>query len=313
MKLDLKDVTICAVDSVNPALAARAVRLSMAQCEFADAILFSHAPAEGPFRSVKIDKVDSALSYANFVFKRLPSLIDTPFLLIVQWDGYVINAPAWHPSFREFDFIGARWPSITDGMSVGNGGFSLRSRRFMSALQQGRFPMSETVPSDMLACRTYRPALERDYGIRFAPEVVADKFSYETTQFSEFDRPWPPTFGFHGMGNLWRHAGDADLVDMTDNLAPYTCRTPHYAQLMMSCFLLGRHRPLAALYRKMKAHVDSNTRAALIRRAAGGDNRTRRFLSICERLTGGRDFSRWAAVASVKVRRHFYREPDGRQ
>ena len=101
MKLDLSDVTVCAIDSVNLALTARALQLTMAQCEFSDAVFFSHLPVEGGFRSVCIDNLNSLAAYHAFAVKRLPALIETPFVLVVQWDGYVINAGAWNPSFRQ--------------------------------------------------------------------------------------------------------------------------------------------------------------------------------------------------------------------
>ena len=95
MKLDLGDVTVCAVASTNVQLAARALNISIAQCKFSDAILLSHAPVEGGFRFVQIDEVNSVIEYEQFVCKKLPNFIDSPFLLIVQWDGYVVDAQAW--------------------------------------------------------------------------------------------------------------------------------------------------------------------------------------------------------------------------
>ena len=53
MKLDLSDVTLCAADSVHLALTARALHTSMERCKFAEAVLFSHEPVEGDFRTVK--------------------------------------------------------------------------------------------------------------------------------------------------------------------------------------------------------------------------------------------------------------------
>jgi hypothetical protein len=63
----------------------------MAACDFADAILFSHVPVAGPFRAVEIDRLDSTAAYSNFVFKRLLKWIETPYVLIVQWDGYIVD------------------------------------------------------------------------------------------------------------------------------------------------------------------------------------------------------------------------------
>ena len=231
MKLDVNDVTVCAIDSANFALSARALHLTMAQCEFANAVLFSPKPVEGEFRTIVVDNLNSLADYQTFSVNRLPALIETPFVLVVQWDGYVINPGAWSPSFREYDYIGARWPDLGDGMNVGNGGFCLRSRKLLAALNDPRFAADGTTSEDILICRTFRPALEREFGIRFASEGVADQFSYENLG------PNQPTFGFHGMGNMWRHVEDAEMIRLVDLLAPYVCRTPHYVQLMIMYFL----------------------------------------------------------------------------
>ena len=199
------------VDQLSPD--PRALDLSMAKCNFADAILFSDQPVKGTFRTEKIEKINSTVEYSFFCWKILPDFVKTRFVLIVQWDGYVINAAAWKPIFRTYDYIGARWPFVTDALSVGNGGFSLRSRKFLCALAESRFELHESQNSDWIACRTYRPTLATEYGIRFAPPHVADRFSHE------YAAPNGPTFGFHGLGNMSRYLGDGELVAFRSRLA----------------------------------------------------------------------------------------------
>ena len=177
-KLDLRNVTVCAADSVTVALAARALRHSMALCDFGDAIFFTDAPIAGDFRTVKIDRLASRADYSRFVFKDLANFIATPFALVLQWDGYVLDPSAWRPSFLQFDYIGAKWPWHHDAMSVGNGGFSLRSRKLLESTAADRYPLLQDVPEDELICRHYRQALMADAGIRFAPVEVADAFAY---------------------------------------------------------------------------------------------------------------------------------------
>ncbi|MGZ5147458.1 MAG: DUF5672 family protein, partial [Burkholderiales bacterium] len=146
-----------------------------------------------------IEVLNSRNDYSNFMLRQLPKHINTSYALIVQWDGYVVDASAWKPEFRDYDYIGARWTWFDDGMTVGNGGFSLRSQKLLRALRDPRFSIVPGVNEDELICRDYRRTLEREHGIRFAPESVADLFSYERTS------PAGPTFGFHGLFNMWRH------------------------------------------------------------------------------------------------------------
>ncbi len=290
MTLSLGDVTLCAVDSVNVGLAARALRISMGHCEFAEAIHFSHVPVPGPFRCVLIDRIASTTEYSRFVFKRLPDYVHTPYALIVQWDGYVVDPSAWRPAFREYDYIGAKWPHVTDGMAVGNGGFSLCSQRFMRAMTEARFPLDEAVASDWLVCRTYRPALERDFGVRFAPVEVADGFSYET------GKPTQPTFGFHGMGHIVRHTGDGEMLEVIKAVDPYVLPTAHCVFLLMTCAELERHVPLRALYRRMKDHLGGELMFERLKAIAGDDRIALRLAALGESLLATPDAARVVVV-----------------
>jgi hypothetical protein len=70
----------------------------------------------------------------------------------------------------------------------------MRSKRLLSA---GSDPqLIETSPEDAKLCRTYRPYLEQQYGIRFADAAIADRFSFEA------NRPDNTPFGFHGSFNI---------------------------------------------------------------------------------------------------------------
>jgi hypothetical protein len=295
----LKDVTICSVDSVHPDLAARALRISCSQCDFGDAILVSHQPVRGPFRNAKVDQVNSTVEYARIVYKRLPEWIDTPFVLMVQWDGYVIDAAAWRDEFRQYDYIGARWSWLNDGMTVGNGGFSLRSRKFMSAMMSDRFPITQ-VGADWLICRTYRPALEIDYGVRFAPEAIADLFSYETIPFSELGAPWIKTFGFHGLGNAWRFTSDNDIIAIIDRCAPYVFQSRHFVRLVFSYFMSGQFEMCARLYSKLQHQVGAKAASQLIYNLVHENSRgvdiADRCIQISERIGSKSGTTRRAAV-----------------
>ncbi|MEY2485359.1 MAG: hypothetical protein QOH39_1007 [Verrucomicrobiota bacterium] len=283
MKLDLSDVTICAVDSANVALTVRALRLSMARCKFADAILFTHATVDGAaFRIEKIPKVRSTVEYSYFCYKQLPTFINTPFVLMVQWDGYVVEPSAWSSAFREYDYIGARWPFVTDGMSVGNGGFSLRSRKFLRAVMKPRFTLDARLNSDWLICRSYRPELEKDHGIRFAPENVADLFSHEKVV------PTAPTFGFHSLENMWRHVDDTEMFDVIRLLNAHACSTETYSRLMMAYFDLGKFELMSALCSKMRRRISRSKILQSIRESAGDQARATECIRMCERLSPSR-------------------------
>lgn len=61
---------------------------------------------------------------------------------------------------------------------VGNGGSSLRSRRFMAA--DGDSRISERYPEDWVLCRTPHSRLETEHGIRVAPPALARRFAFDS-------------------------------------------------------------------------------------------------------------------------------------
>ncbi len=121
--------------------------------------------------------MDSRAAYSEFILKSLLSQISSQYVLVVQWDGYMVNPDAWDASFLKFDYIGAQWEWESVGMRVGNGGFSLRSRRLLEALQDPHIVCGPA--EDVTICRIFRPLLESDFDIRFADEATADRFAFE--------------------------------------------------------------------------------------------------------------------------------------
>jgi hypothetical protein len=201
--LDLSQVTLCAAACVNVAATLRALRHCMAQVRFGEALFFTHACdldlPEG-LRSVQIEPLRSVEDYSRFMLHDLHRWIGTSHCLVVQWDGFVINPSAWEPGFLDTDYIGAPWPQFLDGRNVGNGGFSLRSRRLLDACRSPAF-MYEGEAEDLAICRTNRKLLESSFGVRFADRVLAERFSFER------DRPELTSFGFHGVFNLIEAVG----------------------------------------------------------------------------------------------------------
>jgi len=198
--------TLCIVDTQSHALAARAMRRSLVAMDFADALFISDSASDtGGARHVAIEPLAGRAAYSHFVIKELLPHIETEHVLLIQWDGYVVNPQAWTEDFLGYDYIGARWGFRDDEHCVGNGGFSLRSRRLLEALQDPAVDRFE--PEDEMICRHFRPLLESRYGNRFAPAAVADRFSFETTY------PQAIPLGFHGLFNMWLFLDDGEVPE----------------------------------------------------------------------------------------------------
>src|SRR5215831_15326362 len=158
--LELGQVTLCCIDTIHHALALRALRCSAREIRFARTLLITDRRIDEPdIETRPIGQLSSRDAYSQFVLKSLLAHIDTPYVLLIQWDGYAVNPAAWRSEFLECDYIGAKWFWHDDAMRVGNGGFSLRSRKLLTALQDSRIQL--VGPEDETIGRAFRPLLER--------------------------------------------------------------------------------------------------------------------------------------------------------
>lgn len=191
-----------------------ALRASMAQAHFADVLLLSDRPPqveEPGIRWRQIGPIRSRDDYSRFMLCDLAEHIKTSHALCVQWDGYVVNGGAWDPAFLDYDYIGAPWPHFHDDHNVGNGGFSLRSMKLLKASRA--LPLVPPLLEDVIISRRCRPQLEQR-GIRFAPEAIARRFSYERMP------PRGDEFGFHGSFNLVRFLPADQVLRLIRGLEP---------------------------------------------------------------------------------------------
>ncbi len=200
-RLDLRQVTLCAVTSVNVAATLRALAVSLDHVRFGACKLLTDAvvSADHPeIEVVPIARLGSSQAYSAFVLEQLPQHIGTSHCLLAQWDGHVLDAQRWQPAFLDCDYIGASWPQFDDGRDVGNGGFSLRSKRLMELCGDPAFVASH--PEDVAIGRVNRAWLEQQ-GMRFAAKPLADQFAAERSGD-------PRTcFGYHGVWNMPRAIG----------------------------------------------------------------------------------------------------------
>ena len=141
---------------------------------------------------IPIPHIGSIEEYSRFMIEDFHRYVETDHALCIQSDGFVLNPEAWTDEFLEYDYVGAPWsegsgvagPDGIDrnqvGAYVGNGGFSLRSRRLIQAVaglaRQGKIPHMN--PEDVAICANHRAELE-GMGMRFAPLPLAARFALE--------------------------------------------------------------------------------------------------------------------------------------
>ena len=200
-RLYLPQVTLCAVTSVNVAATVRALEVSLCQIRFGACKLLTDAkvsPAHPEIEVVPIAPLRSSAAYSDFLLTGLPDHVATTHCLVAQWDGHLLDAGRWQAAFLDYDYIGASWPQFDDGHDVGNGGFSLRTRRLMELCRDPAFVPVH--PEDVAIGRTNRAWLEGQ-GMRFAPRDLADTFAAERSGDPQ------QTFGYHGVWNMPRAIG----------------------------------------------------------------------------------------------------------
>ncbi|MFL6727080.1 MAG: DUF5672 family protein [Sphingomicrobium sp.] len=231
----LDNVTLVAVTSVALPATAAALERSIRQASFAEVLLLSDLPppadADPAIIWRRIAKLGSRRDYSRFMLRELADHVATGHALCIQWDGFVLNGAAWEPCFLNYDYIGAVWPHFGDGKNVGNGGFSLRSRRLLDVCKNLPFDGSE--PEDVVISRLCRDVIE-EQGLRFAPEAVARQFAYERTA------PTGREFGFHGAFNLVRYLRRGDAARTFSELEPGMLSRNERLEILMWALSRGR-------------------------------------------------------------------------
>lgn len=214
--LKLDKITMVCADCVNHGAAISALKKSLEQITPAKTIFFTDKGFNLPdIETIIIEPLTSKRDYSRFILKELYKYINTEFVLIVQGDGFVLDKNQWDDKYLDYDVIGAIWPYDHD-RRVGNAGFAIRSQRVQKII--GEDPLIDVLhPEDQSVSIVYKFYLEEKYGIKYAPEELAAKFSYELIE------PNFHTFGFHQYHwppyrktiviRRWHALGDVCMVE----------------------------------------------------------------------------------------------------
>ena len=218
--INLPDVTIVSLAGTEVDSAVDAIRYSQRGLKFADAKIISPWEPTSLGDAVRWERIDSLPlrsagrdAYSWFMIYDLWEHVDTAHCLVVQADGYVLNPKKWSSEFLEYDYIGAPWPIRADAFidpfgvhqRVGNGGFSLRSKKLLMVPQridipwevnQGSFyrHMGNGLLHEDGNIAVHNRHLYEQAGCVFAPVATAARFSQEI--FVPETR-WVKPFGFH--------------------------------------------------------------------------------------------------------------------
>jgi len=209
MRKELDKVTLILADTKNYGQAVYSLKKSLEQIKPARTIFFTDIdlPTQDEIEVINIPTIKSKEEYSRWIIKELWKYIDTEFVLVTQWDGYVLCGDSWNDDFYNYDYIGSPW-IYEHERNIGNGGFSLRSTPLCTALGSDKL-IEVTHPEDQAIGILYRKYLEEKYSIRFPSEELADTFAFE------LKAPICKTFGFHG----WFHEPFKEVIMITRKAA----------------------------------------------------------------------------------------------
>ena len=237
-RLNLSGVTLCCVDTRAAAQAIHALKHSMRFIDFGDVLFlgdvgFSHQPdlQHTGIRFGAIPALRNIDDYSRFMLHELHAHVHTEHVLVIQWDGFISHPELWRDEYLTVDYIGAPWYHGGHPGLVGNGGFSLRSRKLLDASRHLPSPAGE--PEDMTICVHQRHALETKHGIRLAPLPMAQAFACEYG-------PYRRSFGFHGMHNFAHAMEPAELRAWLDEAPAEIIAGQHARKLIKSLMAAGR-------------------------------------------------------------------------
>lgn len=192
-------ITLVTQETMYHDLAARALSETLKHIDVDEVLVFSNQQIFDGARHVHVDHFPDVNKYCEFMLRGMIEHVNTDHILFVQWDAMAYDRTQWTDEFLKYDYIGAPWPWEPEGQNVGNGGFSLRSRKLLEALQDPVIQMDPANPKavneDQVIGVAHRPYLETKYGIKYPPTALAAQFSYELGDHA-------PSFGFHGPWNV---------------------------------------------------------------------------------------------------------------
>ena len=171
-----------------------------------------------PYTYVELHKgkgIQTRNEYCEFCLKHLNDYIKTDHVLITQYEGMAVNSHCWTDEFLEYDYVGGpineKAINVPLGLEsglgnkwvVGNGGFSLRSKKLLTALKDPHIKVklvdvygnNWVSIEDVAISAMYRNYLQDNYSIKFADVALGLKFSSEYLSHKY-------SFGFHGIQNI---------------------------------------------------------------------------------------------------------------
>jgi hypothetical protein len=191
--LDLSPCTLLFVETRAHKITKRVIDDCLTKAEFGEVLIFTDNPDLIPVpgaRYIAVPDFPDKKQAGKFYYGEAMASVNTDFALMMEWDAGIFDPAKWRPEFLNYDYIGAPWVRPAgDHQNVGNGGFTLMSKRLGQYAVQNfrRWP----VYTDWDFCRLHRGKYEAA-GFKWPEGNLASMFSWELGPRN------PNHFGYHG-------------------------------------------------------------------------------------------------------------------
>ena len=192
-RLKLPEVTLVAMTSVKVMETVKAMKYSMKNIDFGDAVFISDKKPIYLPKNIRFSKTSRLNNIDDFNYKMIYELtehVHTDFVMIVHYDGFVVHPEMWREDFLKYDYIGAPWPDPHDDFTyrdingtlqrVGNS-VGIRSKRLLDLPVKDKWPFEADhgyFHEDGFLCVKNRHLVEAA-GMSIAPLEVAKYYSHE--------------------------------------------------------------------------------------------------------------------------------------
>jgi hypothetical protein len=256
-----KNITVVAIDFKTHDMTRRALEITLDRMTPKEVVVISDQDILPGSTWVPCKPTKTFTEYNELMLKWVWPLIDTSHALYVQYDGMVWDPDQWTDDFLNYDYIGATWPWAPEGQNMGNGGFSLRSKRLLDACKDPAIRLTAArnyVAEDAVICVDNRVYLETQYDIKFAPTDVANRFSYELGGHGT-------SWGFHGLWNVLGRVSITDLDFYMERLTFENWNQHLWHHVLVVLAQRGIKKYLDIVIRKFKFHAREHMQPLLVR------------------------------------------------
>jgi len=212
-KIKIPDVTLLAISSTEEEGSIKSLVKCCEQIEFGNVKFVSHKKPESMPDFITWEYCPQIKSFYDFdcyVFPNIGNHIQTSHMLMVQSHAWIIHAELWDDNWLQYDFIGSPWVERSEFISfstgemvrVGNGGFSLRSKKILDLPQKLNLPVvsDRGYTSDDGLLNSYYRKIFLENGINYPDVHIASRFAFENIVSENIDIV---PFGFHKFLPPW--------------------------------------------------------------------------------------------------------------